>query len=181
MREPEVPAPNEGETMTEQAQQYTSLPWIPDDEKRKKYEEKDDRVAAGGQQIEGIVTGHGTRDRFDKKGKYNVVTITTDDGAEIAIHCQPTVLENQMLEALPKYGERITVTFLGVKQGANFSTPYANYSVRVHREAGGEIAWAARGEPDQPVHVVYEQPAPQPVAVQTETAPAAASDDDIPF
>lgn len=183
MREPEVPAPDEGEKMSEQAQAYASLPWIPDEAKRLKYEEKD-KIAIGENPIEGVVSGHSTRDNFAKTGKYNVVTITTDDGREIAIHCQPTVLARQMLDARPKYGERITVAFLGVVQGANFATPYANYSVKVHREAGGEIAWAG-ATPDEPVHVAYqEQPAAQTPAPAQEAAPApsaTAEDDDIPF
>lgn len=187
MREPEVPAPDEGEMMSEQAQQYASLPWIPDEDKRTKYEEKDGKIAIGENPVEGVVSGHSTRDNFAKTGKYNVVTITTDDGREVAIHCQPTVLARQMLDARPKYGERITCAFLGVVQGANFATPYANYSVKVHREAGGEIAWAG-ATPDEAVHVVYDQqatppPAPAPApAAPAEPAPSSQNaDDDFPF
>lgn len=174
--------------MSEQVLNLRSLPWIPDEAKRVKYEEKDDRVAIADNPVTGTLTGHGTRDNFRKDGKYNVVTLTLDDGREVDVHCQATVLANQMLDARPKYGERVTVAFLGYVQGNTAGTqPYANYKVKVEREAGGEISWAG-AVPDEPVRTTASgqdapiQNAPAPAAAPAPAvAPADADDEDIPF
>lgn len=172
--------------MSEQAGTYTSIPWIANDEKRAKYEAKDSRVAYGAHHVEGIFSAHRTRDKFDKsKGKYNVITLTTDDGFDVDVHCQGAALHNQVLEAKPKFGERIRVDYLGLKDTPNYPQPYENYRLKVFREPGGEVNWVGEGsQVDEPVHVRYEQPAAPAVVPTPEAAPAPAATadiDDIPF
>lgn len=176
--------------MSDQAQAYTSIPWIANDEKRAKYEAKDNRVAYGEARVEGVFSAHRTRDKFDKsKGKYNVITLTLDNGQEVDVHCQGAALHNQVLEAKPKFGERIRVDYFGLKDTPNYPQPYENYRLKVFREPGGDVNWVGgTAEVEEPVRTVGGVSAPiqpAPAAVPpAEAAPALAAtadDEDIPF
>lgn len=154
----------------------SSVPWIPQAEKAEKYR-------AGGkdcnsdEMLIGTVVDHFTRDNFNGDGKIDVIVLLTDAG-EVAIHCGPTVLANQMRSAAPAFGEKIGVKYLGERTGSG-PKPYHDYRVVTDRSKGGRIHWA--GEPEEVAD--YVEPAP----VRHEFQPAASSqnasdgDDGIPF
>ncbi len=156
----------------------SSVPWIPDATKASKYR-------AGGKDCNsdttliGTVVDHFTRDNFNGDGLIDVIVLQLADNSEVAIHCGPTVLANQMVSARPQFGERIGVKYLGIVSRTG-SPDYHDYKVVTDRKAGGAIRWA--GDPD-PV-ADYADPAapPEPVATVRHDATATpAGDDDIPF
>lgn len=159
--------------------QFASRVWIPNDENRAKYTEKNGEEAASGTNpIEGIFVDHSTRENFNKDGEYNVVTLDVEGEGHVDVHCQKTVLANEMLAAKPNFGEVVTVWYGGEKDSKTAGrAAYSIFKVRVKRELGGSPNWAGSSE-DEPVHTVYQQPAP--AAAQT-SAPAPDPDQDIPF
>lgn len=151
-----------------------SLPWIPNDAAREKYERAGEKTACGLQELTGPVVDYGTRDRYEGDGTYDVITLDVPNVGRVAIHCQATVLERQMHSARPfKFGTILTVRYLGEVTGRN-DRPYHNYEVVTDRPMGGEIPWADGFSAT-----------PAAPAVPTGEVPAAASapqaDDDIPF
>jgi hypothetical protein len=117
---------------------------------------------------------HFTRDNFNGDGKIDVIVLATDKG-EVAIHCGPTVLANQMRSAAPAFGEKIGVKYLGTVSRSG-SPDYHDYRVVTDRSKGGQIHWA--GEPDE----VADYVEPQKQEVRHEAGASPVSDEsDIPF
>jgi hypothetical protein len=157
------------------AEAVGSLPWIPNEAAREKYEKSGDKTACGLASITGPVVDYGTRDRYEGDGQYDVITLDVDGVGRVAIHCQATVLERQMHAARPfKFGDVLTVNYLGEVTGKN-DRAYHNYQVLTEREVGGEIQWAdGFGE--------KQQVAAPPIRTGEVPAPSAPeTDDDIPF
>jgi hypothetical protein len=87
----------------------------------------------------GVAVDHYRRENFMGDGYYDVVVLNVDGVGDVAVHCQPTVLSNEMRQARPKPGEKVGVKWLGEKQGAK--NTYAAYKVVVERNAGGTFDW----------------------------------------
>lgn len=154
----------------------SSIPWIPDPAKAQKYREGG-KDCNSDLMLIGVVVDHFTRDNFQGDGLIDVVVLAVDGGGEVAVHCGPTVLANQMRSAAPGYGEKIGVKYNGIVQRPG-KADYHDYRVVTDRRSGGQIAWAGDGG-DVESYVAPEQPA----EVRHEAASAGGSppDDDIPF
>lgn len=157
----------------------SSVPWIPDAAKAAAYRAKG-KDCNDSLTLIGTVVDHFTRDNFNGDGLIDVIVLQLDDHSEVAIHCGPTVLANQMKSARPQFGERIGVKYIGVisRQG---SPDYHDYKVVTDRKAGGQIRWA--GDPDPVADHVDPAKAAEPTqpAVRHEATSVVDSDDDIPF
>ena len=164
--------------VAERLQGGGEIPWIPDPAQAEKYAKPCCQLNP----LIGIAVGHSRRTNFRQDGQYDVLLLNVQGVGDVAVHCQATVLGNQMREARPKAGEEVGVQYLGLVMSAS-GTQYQNYKVVVDREVGGEFAWA--DEEERTSHqVVSHTPAPyQAPAAQTQTtsAPAASTMDDIPF
>lgn len=162
-------------TLEERLAGNTSVPWIPDQAKAEKFR-------AGGKDCNsddtliGTVVDHFTRDNFNGDGKIDVIVLALDKGGEVAIHCGPTVLANQMRSAAPVFGEKIGVKYNGVvsRQG---SPDYHDYRVVTDRAKGGQIHWA--GGSDEVAD--YVEPQKQEPRHETSASAPDPSLDDIPF
>jgi hypothetical protein len=152
-------------------------PWIPNPDRAAKY----DGDSVQNNPLIGIFVDHETRTNFNQDGEYDVVVLEVEGVGEVAVHCQSTVLANQMHRARPVFGERVGVQYLGEveRQGA---PNYSNYVVRVDRAMnGGAVRWADSPSDPDPVPA-----APPPAAVASPVAnsgatSAAMADDEIPF
>lgn len=151
-----------------------SLPWIPRDDAREKYESKGDKQAYGEKSVTGTIAEVDSRE--NEYGMYLLVTLEVAGVGRVAIHAQPQVLAGQLRKVLNmKYGDEITVTYLGEVMGGA-GRPYSNYQVITPIVVGAPIV-APPG---------FGQPAPAPAAehgqpVQPSAAPSQPADDDIPF
>jgi hypothetical protein len=156
-----------------------SVPWIPDAAKAQKYR-ADGKDCNSDQTLIGTVVDHFTRDNFQGDGLIDVVVLALDGAGEVAIHCGPTVLANQMRSAAPAYGEKIGVKYLGLIQRPG-KADYIDYKVVTDRIPGGQIRWAGDGG-DVESYVAPQAP-PAAAEVRHESAPAGYehSDDDVPF
>jgi len=139
-----------------------AVPWIPDPAKAEKY----GKEFNGTNPLIGVFVDHYRRENFRQDGFYDVVVLMVEGVGEVAVHCQATVLANQMHEARPVFGERVGVKYLGERVSAG-GTAYSDYKVKVDRQRGGQVQWADAPEPP-PAPVA--DPAPQVAA-----APAAAA------
>ena len=164
-------------TLEDRLQGNSSVPWIPQADKAERFR-ADGKDCNSDETLIGVVVDHFTRDNFNGDGKIDVIVLSTDTG-EVAIHCGPTVLANQMRSAAPVFGEKIGVKYLGVRAGKGGGKDYHDYRVVTDRSKGGAIHWA--GEPDEVAS--YVDPArPAAPEFQTPTAGGTAPDDDgIPF
>lgn len=157
-----------------------SLPWIPKQEAREKYEASGDKTAFGGDVVSGPIVEVSQRENFNKDGMYDVVVLDVKDVGRVAIHCQPQVLASQMKRARGlAYGDVITVSYLGEVRGNNDRT-YSNYEVAVPTQIGAPIRWA-----DSPAVETFVPPGdPAAYAQHAHAVPVASgqqADDDIPF
>jgi hypothetical protein len=163
----------------------SAIPWIPDPEAAAKY----DKDSCSENPLVGIAVDHYRRTNFNGDGEYDVVVLTCDINGkktDVAIHCQPTVLADQMRKARPRGGEEVGVVYNGKKPGTR-GNDYGDYRVVVEREASGDFAWSAGdGEPQREVYDNHSSErvtvpaAPQhPVSQHPEQHLQA--DDDIPF
>ena len=165
-------------TLEQRLQGSTSIPWIPQADKAAKFR-NDGKDCNSDEVLIGTVVDHFTRDNFRGDGKIDVVVLALDGGGEVAIHCGPTVLANQMRSAAPAFGERIGVKYLGERKGAS-GADYHDYRVVTERKSGGTIHWA--GAPDEVAD--YVDPAPVRHEYQAPADTAGGSDldsDSIPF
>ncbi len=161
-------------TLEERLQGSSSIPWIPQIDKATKFR-ADGKDCNSDETLIGVVVDHFTRDNFNGDGRIDVIVLATDKG-EVAIHCGPTVLANQMRSAAPAFGEKIGVKYLGTVSRSG-SPDYHDYRVVTDRSKGGQIHWA--GEPDAVAD--YVEPQKQEVrheAVDPQDAPYV---DDLPF
>lgn len=166
-------------TIEERLQGSSSIPWIPQPEKATKFR-NDGKDCNSDETLIGVVVDHFTRDNFNGDGKIDVVVLSTEKG-EVAVHCGPTVLANQMRSAAPAFGEKIGVKYLGVRPGKGGGKDYHDYRVVTERNKGGQIHWA--GEPDEVSSYVDPAPA-QPAYTATADAPSVQDydeDNSIPF
>lgn len=153
-----------------------SLPWIPRDDAREKYEAKGDKQAYGEKSVTGTIAEVDSRE--NEYGTYLVVTLDVAGVGRVAIHAQPQVLDGQIRKVLNmKYGDEITVTYLGEVMGGAGRT-YSNYQVITPIVVGAPIvAPAGFGAPTPAAPAAADGQPIQPSApVQSQAA-----DDDIPF
>jgi hypothetical protein len=147
------------------------IPWIPDPEKAEKF----DGVSCQRNPLIGIAVDHYRRANFMGDGEYDVLVLSVDEVGDVAIHCQPTVLANEMRHARPKPGERVGVKWLGERQGTSRS--YTAYKVVIERETGTDFNWG----PESQAPIV----APPVQSYQTEQEPPRRQvdqdDSSIPF
>jgi hypothetical protein len=80
-----------------------------------------------GEKIVGTVVDLATIDRG--YGDYLVVTLRTDDGDELDVHCYHTVLASELARLQPRVGERLGIKYLGRDDGRR----YERYRVRIER------------------------------------------------
>ena len=153
----------------------SSIPWIPQADKAAKFR-AEGKDCNSDETVIGVVVDHFIRDNFNGDGKIDVIVLALDGGGEVAIHCGPTVLANQMRSAAPVFGEKIGVKYNGVvsRQG---SPDYHDYRVVTDRAKGGHIHWA--GGTDEVAD--YVEPAKPQEPRHEPTAAAPVPDDDIPF
>lgn len=130
-------------TLEERLQGGSSQPWIADAAKAAKWR-SEGRDCYSEQVVVGKAIDHFTRTNFNGDGVYDVVVLEVEGVGEVAIHCGPTVLANQMTAARPKPGERVGVAYKGLVQRAG-QPDYHAYVVKVERELGGDFAWADGG------------------------------------
>ena len=86
-------------------------------------------------------------------GVYPIVTIQTDEGKSIALHCFHQTLKERLLEKRPAPGEKIAVQYIGTKESKNRTDPkgdpvtYHNYAVVVDRptDTEAQAAWDTFG------------------------------------
>lgn len=148
-----------------------AIPWIPDPEKAAKY----DKESCALNPLIGTAVDHFRRTNFRGDGEYDVVVLNVEGVGDVAVHCQATVLSNEMRDARPRPGEKVGVRWLGMVQGTN--QEYAAYKVIVERDSAGGFNWGVSsdgGLDDQP-EAQREQRAP------LADGPPPPTDDDIPF
>ena len=75
-------------------------------------------------------------------GWYPLLTVKTDDGAEVKLHGFRTVLYNELMRHQPIVGERITVTFKGEGRAKDGMNAPLLYDVRVEGRVGGGDIYA---------------------------------------
>lgn len=92
-------------------------------------------------------------------GIYPIVTVETDDGNIVAVHCFHTILRTRLLEKRPAPGERIAIRYIGERQTKrDDDRSYHNYAVVVDRptDTEAQATWDAfsddsEQEPELPV------------------------------
>jgi len=163
-------------TLEDRLQGSSSIPWIPQIDKATKFR-NDGKDCNSDETLIGVVVDHFTRDNFNGDGKIDVIVLSLDGGGEVAVHCGPTVLANQMRSAAPVFGEKIGVKYLGVRAGNGGGKDYHDYRVVTDRSKGGAIHWA--GEPD----AVADYVDPPRAEVRHDPSPSSQldADSDIPF
>lgn len=171
-------------SIRERLQGGSAIPWIPDPEAAAKY----DKDSCSENPLVGIAVDHYRRTNFNGDGEYDVVVLTCDINGkktDVAIHCQPTVLADQMRKARPRGGEEVGVVYNGKKPGTR-GNDYGDYRVVVEREASGDFSWSAGEEREVEVYdnhsserVTVPAARQHPVAQHPEQHLQA--DDDIPF
>lgn len=84
-----------------------------------------------------------------KYGPYPGVVVKSEkDGEAYSVHCFPTVLRNQMVEADPEPGDRIAIRYLGMTSPKGGGDDYHNFTVRTDgsnksfAEYAGDVVWA---------------------------------------
>lgn len=143
--------------------------WIPDPAKAKDWlKGGDDRTCY--QENPVIGTAVDLYQRENDFGKYDVLVLSVPDVGEVAVHCRGTVLQREMQEARPAFGEKVGVEWTGEKTGARGT--YPTFKVVVEREAGKSFRWT-----DEPSEV---EP-PTPSFGRTEVVDASEDDDGVPF
>jgi hypothetical protein len=165
--------------VAERLQGGGEIPWIPDPAKAEQYGKPSCQLNP----LIGNAVNHYRRDNFRQDGQYDVIVLLVENVGEVAVHCQPIVLANQMRAAKPKPGEEVGCQFIGMQKSAS-GTEYANYKVVVDRAVEGDFDWADQGEPTSYEIVTHTPAAPTTVTVQPTQAPVAVSPrnmDEIPF
>lgn len=69
----------------------------------------------------------------DYGGSYEIVTIETADGDEIAVHCFHTVLANEIRAKTPRVGDRIGIKYNGAREAKRGGASFEHYAVAVER------------------------------------------------
>jgi hypothetical protein len=131
-----------GTSLEDRLNGATAMPWIPDPAKAEKYEHDSCNLNP----LIGIAVDHYRRPNFMGDAEYDVLVLNVEGVGDVAVHCQPTVLANEMHQSKPRPGERVGVKWLGEKTGANRT--YTAYKVVVERGPGGTFSWTDSGEPE---------------------------------
>jgi hypothetical protein len=95
-------------------------------------------------------------------GIYPIVTLQSEDGKSVAVHCFHQTLKERLLEKRPAPGEKIAIQYVGTKESKQRTDPsgkpvtYHNYAVVVDRptDTEAQAAWDTFGgvtEPELPV------------------------------
>jgi len=71
-------------------------------------------------------------------GIYPIVTVQTDEGKVVAIHCFHQVLKQRLLEKRPAPGEKLAVQYIGEVDKGEDGRSYHNYAVVVDRPTDTE-------------------------------------------
>jgi len=151
-------------TLEDRLNGASAMPWIPDPAKAEKYERESCQLNP----LIGVAVDHFRRTNFMEDGEYDVIVLNVEGVGDVAVHCQPTVLANEMHQSKPRPGEKVGVKWLGERVGARQT--YQAYKVVVERAAGGSFNWTDSGEPEP---VVRSEPEAEFVTPK--------GDDDIPF
>lgn len=87
-------------------------------------------------------------ERENEYGSYPIVTVLTDEGAELAFHAFRTVAKNELAKQRPQVGDRIGIVYLGKPEGKD----YELYRIKVERdEQSKSIDWDKHAsEPAEP-------------------------------
>ena len=88
-----------------------------------------------GETLVGVITSIKSSNP-NEYGVYPIVTLQTDDGTMVALHCFHQVLRSRLLEKRPAPGERMAVQYLGEVEKDD--RPYHNYAVVVDRPTDTE-------------------------------------------
>lgn len=146
-------------------------PWIPDPAKATGWlSGGDDRTCY--QENPVIGTAVDLYQRENDFGKYDVLVLNVPDVGDVAVHCRGAVLQREMKEARPDFGERVGVEWTGEKTGARGT--YPTFKVVVERAAGKSFRWT--DDPDE-----VEAPDPRGLRTQQVAPVATVGEDDIPF
>lgn len=96
-------------------------------------------------------------------GVYPILTLMTDEGKPIAVHCFHQTLKDRLLEKRPAPGEKIAIQYVGTALSKNRTDPkgepveYHRYAVVVDRptDTDAQAAWDSFSdssfEPELPV------------------------------
>jgi hypothetical protein len=111
-----------------------------------------------------------------RDSNYPLLTVRTDDGAELTVHCFRVVLFNELMKWRPGVGERISIAYRGLgKAKAGMSPPHL-YRVRVEGRSSTDARDVYRRlearEPQPAAQSTADQaPEPDPSARQSESDP----------
>jgi len=103
--------------------------------------------------------------RTGEYGAYPIVTIASDEGAEVAVHCFHAVLKSEFSKRPPRAGERVGLKYLGLTEKG-----YESY----------RVAWEEAVTPDWEA-MALEAEAAAPAVVTEGEMPPAPVDESIPF
>jgi hypothetical protein len=77
-------------------------------------------------------------------GWYPIVVMRDAEGKETAVHCFQHVLKDRMMQIQPKVGDRLKITFGGVKATRDGLREVALYKVEAPDDTGANV-WAQLG------------------------------------
>jgi hypothetical protein len=125
-----------------------------------------------GDKVIGEVTEIDERDS-DYGDPYTIITLLTDEGEEVSVHCFHTMLRNAVERKRPQVGDRVGVAYFGQAESAPAGmNPAERYRLIVERAANGTTdagtaeAAAADAQPElnRPVRSAVLKP-PSPAGV----------------
>ena len=97
-----------------------------------------------GDKLVGTVSELGERESEYHDTPYPIVTVTTDDGSELAFHGFHTVAKNELAKQRPSVGDRIGIKYFGKDEERG----YERYRIVVEKAepASSEPDWDAMAE-----------------------------------
>lgn len=98
---------------------------------------------------------------------YPIVTIETDDGKFVNVHCFHEILKQRMLDLRPTIGQEITITCGEKTKTKDGKRSFVTYKVTVPGEDGSGVWDSLGAQPQRASRAATDVPAPD--------------DDDIPF
>ncbi len=130
-----------------------------------------------GDKIEGTVVDIATGD--GGYGPYPIVTVSTADGSEVAIHAFHQVLRGELARRRPKPGDQLRVVYLGQVTGKDGKSKYHSYRVSGGQSAG--YNWDRDLPADEKADAVAGRVVYDDLAPDTSDLPQPKRDDDLPF
>jgi hypothetical protein len=125
--------------------------------------------SAAGDQLTGEVVDIDTASSDYRNGYHPLLTVRTDDDAELKLHAFRTVLFNEIVKWQPAIGERIIVTYRGVGKAKAGMNPPHIYRLRVEGRSGTDARdiyrrlRAPEPEPDADPDLPADMPADDPL------------------